>query len=123
MGNVMREYWIPFLQAEDLRRQAWVLVSHSLAVPSKPPPAASPHPDSALRPVPALGCPSRVAIGRPLSASQSRLVPIPNGGGDVDLFVQTAPFTGISAADVPVRQAGILAAAQQPLAASALNEL
>jgi hypothetical protein len=123
MGNVMREYWIPFLQAEDLRRQAWVLVSHSLAVPSKPPPAASPPSRLSATARTALVCPSRMASAVRYLPPRAGSVRSRTVAAMSTFFVQTAPFPGISAADVPVRQAGILAAAQQPLAASALSEL
>jgi pimeloyl-ACP methyl ester carboxylesterase len=50
------------------------------------------------------------------------VVPIPNGGGNVDLYVKPAVFPAIFAAGVPSVKARVLAAGQRPLAASALDE-
>jgi pimeloyl-ACP methyl ester carboxylesterase len=49
-------------------------------------------------------------------------VPIPDGGGNVDLYVQQALFPAMFVAGAPHRQAAVLAAGQRPLAASALDE-
>ena len=49
-------------------------------------------------------------------------VPIPNAGGNVDLYVKQALFPGIFAAGVESGRSGVLAAGQRPLAASALTE-
>lgn len=50
------------------------------------------------------------------------VVPIPNGGGNVDLYVKPELFPKIFAAGVDPAKAAALAAAQHPLAASALEE-
>jgi pimeloyl-ACP methyl ester carboxylesterase len=49
-------------------------------------------------------------------------VPIPNGGGNVDLYVKPELFPAIFAAGVPSAKAAVLAAGQRPIAASALDE-
>lgn len=64
---------------------------------------------------------SALAVADPSSVLD--FVPIPNGGGDVDLYVKAALFPGIFAAGIPARQAAELAAGQRPLASSALAEL
>ena len=49
-------------------------------------------------------------------------VPIPDGGGNADLYVQQPLFPAMFVAGAPARQAAVLAAGQRPLAASALDE-
>ncbi|MEU8950079.1 alpha/beta hydrolase [Streptomyces sp. NPDC048489] len=49
-------------------------------------------------------------------------VPIPDSGGDVDLYVKPELFPKIFAGGVDAHEAAALAAAQRPLAASALEE-
>ncbi|WP_345518773.1 alpha/beta hydrolase [Nocardioides conyzicola] len=48
--------------------------------------------------------------------------PIPQGGGNVDLFVKQDLFPSIFAGGVGHRKAAVLASGQRPLAASALDE-
>jgi pimeloyl-ACP methyl ester carboxylesterase len=49
-------------------------------------------------------------------------VPIPNGGGDVDLYVKPKLFPQFFAAGVPLNTSKVLAAGQRPFAASILNQ-
>ena len=49
-------------------------------------------------------------------------VPLPDGGGNVDLYVQQQLFPDMFVAGAPAGQAAVLAAGQRPLAASALDE-
>jgi pimeloyl-ACP methyl ester carboxylesterase len=50
------------------------------------------------------------------------IVPIPGGGGNVDLYVKQELFRKIFGADVRADKAAVLAAGQRPLAAGALDE-
>jgi pimeloyl-ACP methyl ester carboxylesterase len=63
---------------------------------------------------------SALAVPDPSTVFNS--VPIPNGGGDVDLYVKPKLFPQIFAADVPLNKASVLAAGQRPIAASTLNQ-
>ncbi|QIQ06120.1 alpha/beta fold hydrolase [Streptomyces liangshanensis] len=63
---------------------------------------------------------SALAVPDPSTVFDS--VPIPGGGGDVDLYVKQNLFPGIFAGGVPRNTANVLAAGQRPLAASTLDE-
>jgi pimeloyl-ACP methyl ester carboxylesterase len=63
---------------------------------------------------------SGVAVADPSTVFD--FVPIPGGGGNVDLYVKQELFRKIFAADVRPDKAAVLAASQRPLAASALDE-
>ncbi|GAA0938239.1 alpha/beta hydrolase [Kribbella koreensis] len=63
---------------------------------------------------------SGVAVADPSTVFD--FVPIPGGGGNVDLYVKQELFRQIFAADVRPGTAAVLAASQRPLAASALDE-
>ena len=51
-----------------------------------------------------------------------RSVPIPDGGGNPDLYIRPELFPGIFAASLPGRQTAVLAASQRPLTGSATTE-
>lgn len=63
---------------------------------------------------------SALAVADPSTVFNT--VPIPNQGGDVDLYVKPNLFPQIFAAGVPLNKAAVLAAGQRPLAASTLEE-
>ncbi|WP_405587815.1 alpha/beta fold hydrolase [Streptomyces sp. NBC_01190] len=63
---------------------------------------------------------SVLAVSDPSTVFNS--VPIPNGGGDVDLYVKPNLFPGFFAGGVPLNKSAVLAAGQRPFAASALTE-
>jgi pimeloyl-ACP methyl ester carboxylesterase len=63
---------------------------------------------------------SELAVDNP--ADVFRTVPIPNGGGNPDLYIRPGRFPGIFAASLPARQTAVLAAAQRPLTSSATME-
>ncbi|WP_329458893.1 alpha/beta fold hydrolase [Streptomyces sp. NBC_01497] len=63
---------------------------------------------------------SALAVPDPSTVFNS--VPIPNGGGDVDLYVKPKLFPGFFAAGVPLNKSAVLAAGQRPFAASILNQ-
>ncbi|MFD5897116.1 MULTISPECIES: alpha/beta fold hydrolase [unclassified Streptomyces] len=63
---------------------------------------------------------SALAVADPSTVFNT--VPIPNQGGDVDLYVKPKLFPQIFAAGVPLNKAAVLAAGQRPLAASTLDE-
>jgi pimeloyl-ACP methyl ester carboxylesterase len=63
---------------------------------------------------------SALAVADPSTVFNA--VPIPNGGGNPDLYIKSELFPGIFAADLPDRQAHVLAASQRPLAGSATQE-
>ncbi|MGQ4347970.1 alpha/beta fold hydrolase [Streptomyces sp. SAS_275] len=62
------------------------------------------------------------ALNVPDPTTVFNMVPIPNGGGNVDLYVKPELFPNIFVAGYDPRQAAVLAASQRPLAASALGE-
>jgi pimeloyl-ACP methyl ester carboxylesterase len=63
---------------------------------------------------------SALAVPDPSTVFNS--VPIPNGKGDVDLYVKPNLFPQIFAGGVPLNKAAVLAAGQRPIAGSALNQ-
>ncbi|GHH77843.1 alpha/beta hydrolase [Streptomyces sulfonofaciens] len=63
---------------------------------------------------------SVLAVSDPSTVFNS--VPIPKGGGDVDLYVKQKLFPRFFAAGVPLNRASVLAAGQRPIAASVLNQ-
>jgi pimeloyl-ACP methyl ester carboxylesterase len=60
--------------------------------------------------------------GSALAPAAFDTVPIPGGGGDVDLYVKPSVFPQAFANDLPEWKAAVLAATQRPLAASAAAE-
>ncbi|MFE0546448.1 alpha/beta fold hydrolase [Streptomyces sp. NPDC058891] len=62
------------------------------------------------------------ALNVPDPSTVFNFVPIPNGGGNVDLYVKPELFPQIFAAGIDPHKAAALAATQRPLAASALEE-
>ncbi|MBW8705732.1 hypothetical protein MBT84_39600 [Streptomyces sp. MBT84] len=62
------------------------------------------------------------ALNVPDPGTVFNLVPIPNGGGNVDLYVKPELFAQIFAAGIDPHKAAVLAVSQRPLAASALEE-
>lgn len=63
------------------------------------------------------------ALNVPDSSTVFNTVPIPGGGGNVDLYVKPELFSKIFGAGINPSQAAVLADSQRPLAAGALNEL
>jgi pimeloyl-ACP methyl ester carboxylesterase len=63
---------------------------------------------------------SELAVDNP--ADVFRVVAIPNGGGNPDLYIRPELFQGIFAASLPARQTAVLAAGQRPLTGSATME-
>lgn len=63
---------------------------------------------------------SALAVADP--ATVFNKVEIPNGGGNVDLYVKPNLFPQIFAADIAPNKAAVLAAGQRPLAGSALSD-
>ena len=57
--------------------------------------------------------------GSALTGDAFNVVPIPGGGGDVDLYVKPSLFPDAFANDLPAKTAALLASTQRPLAASA----
>ncbi|KUJ42245.1 hypothetical protein ADL25_15055 [Streptomyces sp. NRRL F-5122] len=62
------------------------------------------------------------ALNVPDPGTVFNFVPISNGGGNVDLYVNPELFAQIFAAVIDPHKAAVLAASQRPLAASALEE-
>ncbi|GAB2583005.1 hypothetical protein GCM10009593_22880 [Microlunatus antarcticus] len=63
---------------------------------------------------------SRLAVADPTTVFN--IVPIPDGGGNVDLYVKQELFPEIFAAGISRTKAAQLAAGQRPLAAGTLSE-